>query len=249
VGLAGLAGAAAFVLVRRRRGLRKATLTAYHVVAVYGKILEQGIPVMARDGMLLGAVRHHGFLPFDDDPDVMIADRDFERLMDADLSPYYVRFCSTYPRPQRHSGFPYTDGFSVRLPGWPYKVLDGTVLFRDEERSARAGEGVYALGYRLHGRKEAELFYSAYGHSRDEDPMYYMKERDLFPLRTQPFYGGEVYVPNNAERLLREHFGQDVFSVMFDKKSGKRVVVGPPPIPPRKLDMDLYRRLGQGAGQ
>ena len=241
-----LAGAGIFELVRRKK-LRKATFAAYHVIAVYRKILQQGIPVMARDGLLLGAIRHHGFLPFDDDPDVMIADRDFERLMKADLSPYYVQFRSSYPRPDRHSGFPYTDSFAVRLRGCPDKVLDGTILFRDEEQSARAGEAIYALGYRLYGRKEAELFYTAYGHARDEDPMYYMKERDLFPLRAHAFYGGWIYVPNNAEQLLREHFGQDVFTVMFDKKSGKRVAIGPPPNPARKLDMSFYRRLEESA--
>jgi hypothetical protein len=242
VALAGLAGAGVLALVRRRE-LRKTTLVAYHAIAAYRKILEQGIPVMARDGMLLGAIRHHGFLPFDDDPDVMIADRDFERLMRADLSPYYVQFRSSFPRPDKHNGFPYTDSFAVRLRGWPHKVLDGTVLFRDEERSARAGEGIYALGYRLYGRNESELFYSAYGHARDEDPMYYMNERDLFPPIAHPFYGGQVYVPNNAEKLLREHFGQDVFTVMFNKKSGRREAVGPPPNPARRLDMNLYRRL------
>lgn len=232
-----------FAWIRKKRDLRQTTITVFHATRAYKKILDLDIPLMARDGMLLGAVRHHGFIPFDNDPDVMIAEEDFERLMNANLSPYHVKFCSSNTRPNTHNRFPFTDGFSVRVRDWPHKVLDGTILLKDEERSVKAGEVVYALGYKLYGRKETEFFYTAYGHAQDEDPMYYMKKRDIFPLRRQPFYEGFVYIPNNSEKLLEEHFGRDVFQKMFNKKTGKTVALGPMPCTPKRLDMKLLKRL------
>lgn len=55
-----------------------------------------GIPYLLFSGTALGGVRHQGFIPWDDDVDVLLLRRDYERLLDAlerelDGSRYYVQ--------------------------------------------------------------------------------------------------------------------------------------------------------------
>ena len=67
--------------------LRNAQLRMLHILEVVDQICrEEGIPYWMDAGTLLGAVRHKGFIPWDDDLDICILRKDFHRFRKAALS-------------------------------------------------------------------------------------------------------------------------------------------------------------------
>jgi lipopolysaccharide cholinephosphotransferase len=73
--------------------LRKAQLRMLDILVEFDKICcKHNIPYCLDGGTLLGAVRHGGFIPWDDDLDVKILQRDYKRLLIAleeELPPQY----------------------------------------------------------------------------------------------------------------------------------------------------------------
>lgn len=70
---------------RRKTGetvLRQAQLTQLHMLCVFDDICKRhGLRYYLSGGSLLGAVRHRGFIPWDDDLDVMMPIADYRRFL------------------------------------------------------------------------------------------------------------------------------------------------------------------------
>ena len=67
--------------------LRNAQIRMLHILEVVDRICrEEGIPYWMDAGTLLGAVRHKGFIPWDDDLDICILKKDYKRFRKAALA-------------------------------------------------------------------------------------------------------------------------------------------------------------------
>ena len=63
--------------------LRRLQLTQLEILKVFDKIcMDHGLRYSLYAGSLLGAVRHQGFIPWDDDLDVCMARADYDRFME-----------------------------------------------------------------------------------------------------------------------------------------------------------------------
>ena len=68
-----------------RELLRKVQLTQLEIAKEIRRVCEENdIPYFLTCGTLLGAVRHQGFIPWDDDLDVALLRPDYERLLALD---------------------------------------------------------------------------------------------------------------------------------------------------------------------
>lgn len=127
--------------------IRKLQLTELNILKEVLKVFdENNIPYFALGGTMLGAVRHHGFIPWDDDIDIGVPREDYDRLHALAIQfPSYLKYCSY----QNDSSYPYyfsrieDNRILVRsdrteidelTPAWidifPLDGMPNTVLFR-----------------------------------------------------------------------------------------------------------------------
>ncbi|MDO4510807.1 MAG: LicD family protein [Bacteroidales bacterium] len=99
---------------------------------------EHGLRYYLSYGSLLGAVRHKGFIPWDDDIDISMPRADYEQLLKVMLATPHSRFVTLTPRAK---GYPYHYA----------KVVDLSTRLMEEELDDFAGNGLWVDIFPLDG--------------------------------------------------------------------------------------------------
>lgn len=205
-----------------------------------------GIKYWLIGGTLLGAVRHQGFIPWDDDMDVQMLREDYLRLMDilpkelpatmaiqnrATDPNYFYQYAKLRDRRSRiEEGLGYDRVFkehgifvdifpidrhprqlqrlSIETIGHCYKILkrkskDDRQLMRRVMPIVRFNEWVVYPLLRLVSRITKGPYLDAFG-------VPYIVERhidDILPLAEKDFEGHRFPVPHDADKVLRDQYG------------------------------------------
>ena len=206
--------------------LRRQQLVMLDMVKVLDGICRKhGIPYFLYGGTLLGAVRHNGFIPWDDDLDVGLMRKDYLRLMQVlpdELPPhivlqtnktdknYFYFFAKlrdtrsfldegAYDRAFKYRGI-FIDIFpfdKLQLPLQTFKIQSYAYTLY---RAGNGSESALRKIRKLTGGKTLTYDFGIPFHVVYD-------EKDIFPLSTHVFEDVELSVPGNSHHMLQSQFG------------------------------------------
>jgi len=215
--------------------LRALQLLSTELLAIFDAVCRKhGLTYWLDYGTLLGAVRHSGFVPWDDDMDVAMPREDYNKvlgLLKGEMEPYGIIV---------RSGGYYDDRGPMERLAFAYKTLEtgawldifpsdhiSSSAHADEVRDQIAAicdnyNQVYRKNHKSWSEEKfnqvkAEMFSQIpagdnkiYFHGQEFDDCndFIMDESEVFPLVLHKFEGYEFYIPKDADKYLKSYYGE-----------------------------------------
>jgi len=183
------------LITKAEGGMRSLQLHIMSLLEALNKICDSiGVDVIATAGTLLGAARHGGFIPWDDDIDVLMFEDDILALKEHLFtinSPYYVN---------EHNKFGHFYKFkSCENLGWIDLFPMESILCYDGYTKTVKSKVVSG------DPRYPDVDKIVYQCARNSHPVIvspYLSEVDMYPLEKMKFERIMIYAPHNVDKFL-----------------------------------------------
>ena len=192
--------------------LRQVQLADTELLRIFHEVCEKhGLRYWLDWGTLLGAIRHGGFIPWDDDLDVCMTRNDFEKV--ADILKSELQNYGLEVKKEKFITITYWNA-GVKLDVFAMDKISGS-----EMKDITSLKSMLIKHIEINGRvpiksinenieNNNELNNLMYYHQID----FYLKisafyNNTIFPLKQIDFEGASYYVPNDYDTYLKELYG------------------------------------------
>jgi phosphorylcholine metabolism protein LicD len=158
-------------------------------------LVNNGLKYWADGGTFLGAVRHNGIIPWDDDLDIGILSKDIHKFLELEKQ---FEKC----------------GYSICKVWFGYKIFysNRKKIVIDDDEECYSFPFIDVLPYRKFSDNKYRLSLKA---AREAWPKEVWDEKDLFPIVEYEFGNFNILGPNKHEKYFDKYYGKDWDKVAY----------------------------------